>query len=153
VDFDSLAAAINLFLDGDGNTHIHLRRDGFRLHMFHAGAIDLSGQLHVSFVVERPDRLIPVTHAIRQFAALIAPGTLKFPKTQSQFDDHLCNYIIALDANLAGYSHRDIACILHGEAYVASRWTSPSRDLKSAVRRAVRRGLELKDGAYLKLLK
>jgi Uncharacterized conserved protein (DUF2285) len=153
VDFDSLAAAITLHNDADGNTHIHLRRDGFWLHMFHAGAADLTGQTYVSFVVERPDRLIPVTHAVRQFSALIAPGIVKFPRAQSQFDNHLRRYIMALDANLAGHSHRDIACILHGEAYVASRWASPSRDLKATVRRAVRRGLNLRDGAYLKLLK
>ncbi len=152
MDFTNLAAAITLYNDADGHTHIHLRRHGFWLHMFHAGAVDLTGLMYVSFVVERPDRLIPVTHATRQFSALIAPGIVKFPKKQSQFDDHLRDYIIALDANLAGYSHRDIACILHGEAYVASRWASPSRDLKAAVRRAVRRGLELRDGAYLELL-
>ncbi len=153
VDFGRFAAEVELHQDSDGNTHIHLRRDGSWLHMFHQGAVELTGQLHVSFLAENSDRLLPVARAVRKFASLISPGTMKFHRADIQFDDHLRHYVIALDAHIAGHSHREIACILHGEAYVSSRWSNPSADLKSVVRRAVRRGERLRDGDYVRLLK
>jgi hypothetical protein len=58
----------------------------------------------------------------------------------------------ALDGYLAGESYRDIANALFGAQRVHSAWGDPGRHLHDQVRRAVRRGRDLMEGEYLKLL-
>jgi hypothetical protein len=62
-----------------------------------------------------------------------------------------CRQLVALDANMAGASYRDIAILLYGEAAVSSNWHSGH--LKDRVRYAVREGKRLMNGGYRELLR
>jgi hypothetical protein len=62
-----------------------------------------------------------------------------------------CRQLIALDANMAGASYRDIAILLYGKEAVSSNWHSGH--LKDRVRYAVREGKRLMNGGYRELLK
>lgn len=66
---------------------------------------------------------------------------------------HHRNNLIAFDGRELGLTHREIARLLYGEARVAADWSSPARDMKNRVARAVRRGRQLVAGGYLSLLR
>lgn len=57
----------------------------------------------------------------------------------------------ALDGELAGASHRDIAAVIFGESEVWQRWGTNS-ELRAQVRYLLRRGRRLVDGGYRRLL-
>jgi hypothetical protein len=58
----------------------------------------------------------------------------------------------ALDGSLAGASHREIAAAIFGAKRIDADWDDPGRHLQDHVRRAIRRGRELMEGGYLRLL-
>lgn len=57
----------------------------------------------------------------------------------------------ALDAMLAGATHREIASAVFGSQQVTTRW-HPDSELRAQVRHLVRRGRQLMHGGYRKLL-
>lgn len=59
----------------------------------------------------------------------------------------------ALDGYLAKASQREIATGLFGRERVDADWSHPGAHLRDQVRRAIRRGRDLIDGGYLKLLR
>ncbi|TGT71825.1 MULTISPECIES: DUF2285 domain-containing protein [unclassified Mesorhizobium] len=58
----------------------------------------------------------------------------------------------ALDGALAGAAHRDIATALFGHARVQADWNDPGDHLRDRIRRAIRRGQQLMNGEYRRLL-
>ena len=58
----------------------------------------------------------------------------------------------ALDGAYAGASHRAIASVIFGESLTVRDWT-PDGDLRAQLRHLLRRGRELRDGGYRRLLK
>ena len=61
--------------------------------------------------------------------------------------------LIAYDLKLLGSKYRDIAVHIHGRNYVAEEWKNPNRALKNRTVRAVKRGIHMVEGGYLRLLK
>ena len=61
--------------------------------------------------------------------------------------------IAALDRGMEGWSYREIAVFLHGEAEVRRRWNEPDRTLKNRVIRSVKRGTRMMEGGYRSLLR
>lgn len=59
----------------------------------------------------------------------------------------------ALDGYLAKASQREIATVLFGKERVETDWSHPGAHLRDQVRRAIRRGRDLMNGGYLKLLR
>ena len=108
--------------------------------------------VYVSFLVETVDRVRCVAQANERFVRLMHGENLEDFAFQSQFDDHLKSYLIALDGHLAGRSYREIAQVIYGVERVKDVWTSQSQFLKDRVRRAVVRGIELMNGGYRTLL-
>ena len=78
--------------------------------------------------------------------------TRKF-KTNRVRQKRLQEYLIALDADLAGLSYREIAIRLWGESLVIEDWNGGQGHLKNRVRRYVARGHYYMNGGYLDLLK
>jgi hypothetical protein len=61
--------------------------------------------------------------------------------------------LIALDGKCLGASYRDIAIIIYGLERVMAEWVGASRWMKDHVCRAYAKGVELRDGGYLDLLR
>ena len=61
--------------------------------------------------------------------------------------------LVALDGWLAGASQRQIAALIYGEERVDREWRAPDQTIKNRVARAIRRGRNLMEGDYRKLLK
>jgi hypothetical protein len=57
----------------------------------------------------------------------------------------------ALDATLAGASHRDIGAAIFGSEAIMIRW-HPDSELRAQVRHLIRRGRVLVNGGYRRLL-
>ncbi|MDC0714804.1 DUF2285 domain-containing protein [Stigmatella sp. ncwal1] len=98
--------------------------------------------------VPGPQDLEGAISALDDFRTLLGPG-MQEPLPRSK---QLQSYLIALDAERAGASYRDIAILLYGEAAAAKHWRDPARHMKDAVRYAVRRGWALMEGGYRRLL-
>jgi hypothetical protein len=120
--------------------------------LFVTGDTDIMHDVYVSFLVENVDRVRCVAQASEQFDRLMHGEILQDFVPQSQFDDHLKSYLIALDGHLAGRSYREIAQVIYGVERVKEVWTSETQFLKDRVRRAVVRGIELMNGGYRDLL-
>lgn len=65
----------------------------------------------------------------------------------------LARVLQALDGYLAKASQREIAVALFGAERVDADWSHPGAHLRDQVRRAIRRGRDLMNGGYLKLLR
>lgn len=91
--------------------------------------------------------------ALADLNALLVDGRFS---SRSRSDDprgrRLRAVLQALDGWLAGASQRDIAVALFGEARVEADWRDPRDHLRDQVRRAVRRGRDLMEGGYRRLL-
>jgi hypothetical protein len=98
--------------------------------------------------VPGPQELEGAISALDDFRLLLAPGLPEPSPRAKQWQ----SYLTALDAAKAGASYRDIAVLLYGEAATAKHWRNPARHMKDAVRYAVRRGGELMEGGYRRLL-
>ena len=98
--------------------------------------------------VPGPEDLDGAISALDDFRTLLGEE-LPEPLPRSK---QLQSYLTALDAAKAGASYRDIAVLLYGEAAAAKHWRNPARHMKDAVRYAVRRGGELMEGGYRRLL-
>jgi hypothetical protein len=98
--------------------------------------------------VPGPQALDGSISALKDFRTLLGSGLPEPPPRSKQWQ----SYLTALDAARQGASYRDIAILLYGEADAARRWKDPARHMKDAVRYAVRRGEELMEGGYRRLL-
>lgn len=65
----------------------------------------------------------------------------------------LSRVLQALDGYLAGATQREVAIALFGAERVEADWRDPRNHLCDQVRRAIRRGRDLMNGGYLKLLR
>lgn len=138
--------------DLSGNTHILLGRGARQTQLLVTGDTDTRHDVYLSFLVERAGRIRCVAQVSEQFDRLVHGETLEDFVPQSQLNDHLKTYVIALDGHLAGRSYREIAQVIYGVQRVKDVWTSESSFLKDRVRRAVVRGIELINGGYRDLL-
>jgi hypothetical protein len=150
--FADLPCRLAQHQDLSGNTHILLGRGARQTQLFITGDTDTKHDVYVSFLVERVDRVRCVAQASEQFDRLMHGETFEDFVLQSQLNDHLKAYLIALDGHLAGRSYREIAQVIYGVERVKDVWTSESQFLKDRVRRAVMRGIELMNGGYRDLL-
>lgn len=60
--------------------------------------------------------------------------------------------LMALDLRIAGLSYRQVAVRLYGEAAVQSDWNNPNQTMKNRLIRSVKRGVQMMNGGYRKLL-
>ncbi|MBX3494124.1 MAG: DUF2285 domain-containing protein [Parvibaculum sp.] len=65
----------------------------------------------------------------------------------------LSRVLQALDGHLVGASQREIAVALFGVDRVEEDWAHPGAHLRDQVRRTIKRGRDLMNGGYLKLLR
>jgi hypothetical protein len=92
-------------------------------------------------------------NAIARFSRLRATGRIDDRVPQDPRGPRLSMVLRALDASLAGASHREIAAMLVGPERVERDWRHPGQHLRDRIRRAVRRGQALMTGGYRELLR
>ena len=60
--------------------------------------------------------------------------------------------LMALDLRLTGRSYRQIAIAIYGENAVQNDWNNPNQTMKNRLIRSVKRGSQMMNGGYRKLL-
>jgi hypothetical protein len=138
-----------LLLGPEGNTLV-LTGNGETVALGCEGEVEALLVPGAAFVlwVPGPEDLDGALSALEDFRTLLGDAVPE-PLPRSQ---QWQSYLTALDAARAGASYQDIAVLLYGEAAVARHWREPARHMKDAVRYAVRRGGELAQGGYRRLL-
>jgi len=151
--FSEVGCRTTVLLLPDGTQHVLLQDGGQTLQLAVAGASVFSPVRLLTDAVIDPRHFRARLDALTGLNGLIVDG--KFPSRNRSDDSRrrrLRVVLQALDGWLAGTSQRDIGVALFGEARVEADWRDPRDYLRDQVRRAVRRGRELMDGGYRKLL-
>jgi hypothetical protein len=138
----------------DGAQHLLFQDAGRTLQLTVAGASLLGpARLVTDAVLDRESRE-PRLAALACLARLRESGKLPAQYVPAEPRGRRLRVVLrALDARLAGASHREIAMALFGRLRVDRDWADPHDHLRDVVRRAVRRGLTLMDGGYLQFLR
>ena len=143
-------AARHLVIGPTGEEYV-LLRDAERAAILRLiGSRASLGAVNVTFLIrDLPDPRLLAARFRRLRRLIAVPRSQVRPsRTRLFFRDAL----LALDAQLVGLSHREIAILLHGAEAVASSWTRSSGSIRERVRHLLARGQALRDGEYRKLL-
>jgi hypothetical protein len=97
-----------------------------------------------------PEAWRAASHAFAPFASRHRP-TRRSPHRPNRYALFHARSLQALDGEAAGASHREIARVIYGDSEVWQRWTTNS-ELRAQLRHLLRRGHELVDGGYRRLL-
>jgi len=109
--------------------------------------------VRLSFQVPGCTNIGPGIEALRLFQEFLitAPSKLAVERPWTARWLALRDALVALDGDQAGASYREMAVIHFGEERVAAYWRTNSA-LKDKMRRALARGIEMRDGGYRALL-
>jgi len=97
-----------------------------------------------------PEAWRAVSHTFALLASRRRPARLSAHRPNRYALFH-ARSLQALDGEAAGASHREIARVIYGESEVWQRWTTNS-ELRAQLRHLLRRGHELVDGGYRRLI-
>ena len=137
----------------DGTRHVLIEDSGRTLQLAVVGA-DISHPVAITATI--PARAQALTAHLRMARCLnefLSTGRLPTSLSPIHRRRRLRIVLQALDACLAGASHREISCAVFGETRTNADWSDPSDHLRDATRRAVRRGRQLMNGGYKDLLR
>ena len=144
------AAARHIVIGPTGEEYV-LFRDAERAASLRlVGSRASLGAVNVTFLIRDLPDPQPLAQRFRTLRRLItAPRPGVRPSRTRLFHR---DALIALDAQLVGLSHREIAVLLHGADAVRSNWSHSSGSIRERVRHLLARGQALRDGGYRKLL-
>lgn len=115
------------------------------------GARAYRGPVRLAFVIDGRKRARTHGTLIALYEDLIAGSPLADKRSLKL--TVLRNALIALDGDMAGASHFEIAAAMFGRTNARQAWKSGSRSMKELVRRARAKGRELRDGGYRELIR
>ena len=147
----ALASVEHILRDARGLQHVVLRGNGAAMQLLIRGADVAAEPVVLRFSVPGLGAIGDACRDLSRLRRILSPAPPPLPlpgwtPTRLKLRDAL----IALDGRAAGASHRDIAAVLHGSAFVSANW---ELGLKERVRRHLTRGLTLAGGGYRALLR
>jgi len=140
--------------------HIVLDADGFEAVQVRTTNRFVTLRLHGQSAFSGPVRLTLLVAGltqVRQAAAILlslidlATLRLRWPK-RSRRQFLMRDALIALDGRAVGASYREIAIAIVGPGRAKDAWDSPGRSMKERMRRALAKGVRLRDGGYRTLI-
>jgi hypothetical protein len=154
LDFRNLTTVWRALIDPGGHVHIVLQDGDVALTVHAKGQLLLSRPVSISVLVEGTQGLLHAPNVLHRFRDLISPLTATTKSNVSSVRDYgrLRDALIGLDSDLAGMTYRSIAAALFGEGTAAEDWGGGQSSLKQRVRRTVKRGHDLSNGGYRRLL-
>jgi len=152
VSVAALPGVQHVLVDTPGRQHVVLRANGAVLQLLVQGADIAAAPVAITFLVRG---LAAIAEAAAQLATLrrILSPTRQCVVTGPRWTAatlKLRDALVAVDGRAAGASYREIAVVLHGDAYVERNWKT---GLKARMRRHFARGLEFSSGRYRELLR
>lgn len=137
--------------DTNGREHLLLKRSS-QVVQAHCSGMSLlsSAPVHVGFLISETGELKESFRALRNALQVFRPypGMTCWTRTSLA----LRNALIAYDCMIAGRSIRETAIAIYGRERTVTEWKSPGRALKDQIRRSRRKGKDLVNGGYVRLL-
>jgi hypothetical protein len=131
--------------------HVLIRHGPECVRLTAHGLSILHGRRTSTFEIDGFRNIAPALRSLQRLSRLAAIGGEFQPSTLSHTSKWK-DCLIALDGHLAKRSYRDIAIVLFGRDRVGTHWTGDTQWMKSTIRRAVKRGVDLMEGGYRELL-
>ena len=131
---------------------IGFSESNFCLQMDCYGPFQVRKSLNFSLAFLKHMDLVQQVVAIQRLMSLL-DGNI--PKTQipAKLVRKYATYLLALDAEVAGASQKEIAELLFGIPLIESDWRGTSDYLRARVRRIIARAKVMRDGGYMDFLK
>lgn len=136
----------------DGLQHVVLTRGDRAVQLLCKGRSVFEHRVVLTFQVEGLRGLDSGISALTRLRTIFSDSASPAKKGPSSQALRLRDNLMALDGWLAGRSYRQIAIELYGAERVEQEWRDPANFLKDRTRRCVRRGRDLMEGKYLRLL-
>ena len=150
IELAQLSSAGHVVIGPAGEEYVVLRDSRSSLTLRLHGSRASIGPIAATFLI------VANEHARRTVAAVPDATDLLFQAqhTTSRTRERLLlrDALIALDAQCAGASLRQTACLIHGPDVVRRAWRADGGWLKERMRRARAKGVQLRDGGYRQLL-
>jgi hypothetical protein len=140
-----------VLLRGDGQTQHLLFRDGYRSLQLAVEGVSLLSPVRLAPRGKADCRQLQLQRCFVDFRISSRLLPSHFPR--EYLSGRLKRVLRALDGSLAGASHRQIAVMLFGGAWVEAEWCAAGRPLRDKVRRTIHRGHTLTRGEYRSLLR
>lgn len=144
-------AVEHLVIDRDGVEHVLLRSAKGSATLNLTGARAYRGPVRLAFVIAGRKQARAQGGLVARYEDLIT-GSAQDGQRATRLTV-LRNAVIALDGDMAGASHFEIAAALFGREKARQAWKGGSSSMKELVRRARKIGRELRDGGYRKLIR
>ena len=138
----------------DGGEHVVLQRSDQALTLHARGSCLIAAPAAFSVLITGSHGLQNAPNVLHRLNKLITPMTTNGAsiRTAHQGYDRLRDALIGLDSDLAGMTYRNIAAVLFGDRAAAEDWGGGQSTLKQRVRRTIKRGHNLSNGGYRRLL-
>ena len=153
LDLRANANVRRVLQDVTGRQHIVLEAGCLSLVLRISGYQVFDGPFVFSVEIDHLDGAAHTSSMLRLLGHLGSPGSAVPREFRKTGRDHwrLREALIALDADAAGASHREIAALLFGTDIARSDWGTPW--LKQRVMRTIARGCAYSAGRYRELLR
>ena len=145
------ATVEHIVIDRAGVEHVLLRTADRSATLKLTGARAYRGPVCLAFIIEGRKRAPSHGGLVARYEDLIA-GSPQDDRRSLKLTV-LRNAVIALDGDTAGASHFEIAAVMFGRTDARQAWKGGSRWMKEIVRRARKKGRELRDGGYRELIR
>tara|TARA_R110002051_G_scaffold32562_3_gene73453 strand:- start:15549 stop:16382 length:834 start_codon:yes stop_codon:yes gene_type:complete len=142
---------ITHLIDPGRNEHLLIKRYGQVIQARCSGLSLLSPvPVQVGFLISETGELRESFRALHNALQIFRT----YPKTDrwTRTNLSLRNALIAYDCMTAGRSIRETAIIIYGRERTSAEWKSPGRALKDQIRRSRKKGRDLVNGGYTRLL-
>lgn len=153
LQLDELDCDKQMLVINDGQQYLSLRKKHASFQLLCEDNDPLSQGNHFCINMNIMDgveqKMARFQQLMRLFSRTKSPSPKPSPVQQVKL---FKEYLLAVYARQDGATYRDIAQVYFGKEHVEKEWTSASRTLKDHVRNRVRKGLELMNGGYKKLL-
>ena len=138
-------------VDKEGGEHLLIKRCGQVIQARCSGMSLLSPlPVEAGFLISETDELKESFRALHNALQMFRPHPT--PTCWTRTNLSLRNALIAYDCLTAGRSIRETAIIIYGRERTSAEWRSPGRAMKDQIRRSRRKGRELVNGGYTRLL-
>ena len=154
IDIRSAETVRRALIDLDGGEHVVLQRSDQAVTLHAQESCLIAAPVAFSLLITGSHELRHAPRVLHRLNELIAPPTTNGAsvRTAHQNYDRLRDALIGLDNDLAGMTYRTIAAVLFGERAAAEDWGGGQSTLKQRVRRTIKRGHNLSNGGYRRLL-
>lgn len=155
VDVTQLTTVRRILIDASGTEHIVLQSGYHTITLRNQGVSTIEAPLNLTFLIDRLAGIAAAPRLLRLARSLLDPNSsAKLNQNgPSPWYPKLREVLLALDADQAGATHREIAAVLYGHNIVDEAWRSGNLSYKQRVHRAVAKGRALSAGGYVALLR